>query len=210
MSNLAETFWNGHYRQHQGPGNDRANPVLADVAGPLPPGAALDLGCGQGGDALWLARRGWTVTAVDVSTTVLARVAAQAAAQNASARMQIQQHDLSRTFPRGSFDLVSAQYLQSPVDLPREQILRRAATAVTPGGLLLVVTHASVPPWSWADPDTVFPTPEQALAALELDLDRWEVVRLDAPSRRATGPGDQRATVTDTVIAVIALQRNMP
>lgn len=207
MSNLAETFWNRHDRQHQGPGNDRANPVLADVAGPLTPGTALDLGCGHGGDALWLARRGWTVTAVDLSTTVLARVAAQAAAQNASEHLQIQQHDLSRTFPRGSFDLVSAQYLQSPVDLPREQILRQAATAVTPGGLLLVVTHASVPPWSWADPDTVFPTPGQALAALELDLDHWEIVRGDDPSREATGPDDQRATVTDTVIELRRIVR---
>lgn len=99
--------------------------------------------------------------------------------------------------------LVSAQYLLSPVGFPRDRVLRTAAEAVSPGGLLLVVTHASVPPWSWADPDTRFPTPTEALAALELDPQQWHTERLDAPERHTTGPDGSSATVTDTVIALL-------
>jgi hypothetical protein len=73
---------------------------------------------------------------------------------------------------------------------------------VAPGGLLLIVDHASVSPWSWADPHTRFPTPEETLAALDLGPGRWRTERLGAPERQATGSNGQAATVTDNVIAV--------
>lgn len=73
---------------------------------------------------------------------------------------------------------------------------------MAPGGLLLVVAHASIPPWSWADPDTRFPTPDQAYAALELPPEQWRTELLGAPQRQATGPDGQCAAVTETVIAV--------
>lgn len=77
--NASERFWEGLYGQRtDGPGAVRPNSVLVDVAGPLPAGRALDLGCGEGGDALWLAGCGWQVTAVDVSASVLARDAQRA------------------------------------------------------------------------------------------------------------------------------------
>ena len=203
----AERFWEGHYRAHERVWSGRANPVLVDVAGSLPPGAALDLGCGEGGDAIWLAGRGWRVTAVDVSATALSRASAHAAAAGVEARIDFQQHDLAQTFPAGAFDLVSAQYLQSPVEFPRDRVLHAAARAVASGGLLLVVAHASVPPWSLADPDTRFPTPEEALAALDLTPGQWGTERLGARERLASGPDWQSATVTDTVIAVRRLTR---
>lgn len=199
----SEQFWESHYQQHSGFGSGRPNPVLVDVAGPLQPGAALDLGCGPGSDAIWLAERGWHVTAVDVSDTVLSRAAAAAAAAGLDGLTDCRQHDLARTFPAGAFDLVSAQYLHSPVEgFPRERVLQAAAHAVAPGGLLLVVAHASIPPWSWADPDTRFPTPDQAYAALELPPEQWRTELLGAPQRQATGPDGQCAAVTETVIAV--------
>lgn len=200
----AEQFWEGLYRgRSERPWDGWANPILIDVARPLPPGTALDLGCGEGSDAFWLARLGWRVTAVDVSPTALRRAATQAAAAGVEARIDFQRHDLERSFPSGAFDLVSAQYLQSPVEFPRDRVLYAAAGAVAPGGLLLIVEHASIAPWSWnQDPTRRFPTPQETLATIELPPGQWETERLGAPERLATGPNGETATVVDNVIAV--------
>ncbi len=200
-----ERFWEAHYRRHERVWSGRPNAVLVDVAGPLSAGRALDLGCGEWADAVWPAGRGWDVTAVDVSATALARAAAHAAAAGVAGRIDFQQHDLGRSFPAGAFDLVSAHYLQSPVALPRDRVLQAAADAVASGGLLLVVEHASTPPWAWhPHPSKRFPTPEQTLATLQLDPGSWDTERLSAPERQATGPDGQSATVRDTVIAISA------
>ncbi len=197
----AEGFWESHHRGRL-PGQRGPNPVLVDVVAALPPTSALDLGCGDGGDALWLAQRGWQVTAVDVSATAVDRLARRAQQAGVFGRVRAERHDLAASLPDGTFELVSAQYLHSPVTLPRADVLRRAADKVLPGGLLLVVDHASAPPWSWADPDTVFPSPAETLDELGLDTDSWTVLRLEAARREAVGPDGQRATVTDNVLAL--------
>jgi len=193
-------FWEDHYRGHERRWSGRPNPTLVDVVGSLCPGTALDLGCGEGGDAIWLARQGWRVTAVDVSATALDRAAADAATAGVADRIDFRQHDLALTFPSGAFDLVSAQYLHSPIEFPRVDVLRAAASAVTPGGLLLIVEHASISPRSWADP-------EETLAPLDLSPDEWRTERLEAREREASSPNGQRATVTDNVIALRRLAR---
>ncbi len=198
----AWSFWEPHYAAMR-PGSVGPNAVLVDVAGRLAAGRALDLGCGHGGDAFWLAGRGWGVTAVDVSATVLDQVAQRAAEAGLAERVHAVRHDLTASVPQGRFDLVSAQYFHSPVAMDRPAVLARAAAAVDEGGMLLVVDHASIAPWSWADPDTVFPTPRQALTGLGLDLHEWDAVRTEDRDRVAEGPGGQRATVTDTIIALI-------
>ncbi|WP_194822471.1 FAD-dependent oxidoreductase [Micromonospora sp. S-DT3-3-22] len=195
--------WDELYRGRERYWSGRPNPHLVDVAGTLPPGTALDLGCGEGGDAVWLARQGWRVTAVDVSTAALERSAAAVTAAGVTALVDFQRHDLARTFPTGEYDLVSAQFLQSPLEFPRAGVLRAAARAVAPGGRLLVVEHGAVPPWgNAAHHHTRFPTPQETLADLDLDPDGWDVERLDAPQRQATGPDGQTGTLVDHLVLV--------
>ena len=149
------------------------------VAG-LPAGRALDLGCGEGGDAVWLAERGWQVMAVDISETALARAADEAEARGVLDRIDFERHDLSDSFPDGTFDLISAQFLHSTVRLERPQILRNAASAVAPGGLLVIVDHAEPPPFSKKIPhDHPFPSAEEVLAELDLPAAEWDRVRVD-------------------------------
>jgi SAM-dependent methyltransferase len=198
----AERFWEEHYRKQERVWSGKANPVLVDIARPLPPGTGLDLGCGEGGDAVWLAGLGWRVTAVDVSATALDRASTYAAEAGVEDHIDFQQHDLAHTFPAGTSDLVSAQYLQSPVEFPRDHVLQAAARAAAPGGLLLIVTHASVPPWFRAHRNTRFPSPDEELAELELDPSLWQPEFVGAPERQATGPNGETGAVTDNVIAV--------
>ncbi|MBZ6085295.1 class I SAM-dependent methyltransferase [Streptomyces olivaceus] len=199
----AARFWEHLYRGKDGIWKNTANPLLAETAAHLPPGRALDLGCGEGGDTLWLATHGWHVTAVDIAPTALHRTAQLAADNGVEERVETQQYDLAAEFPGGAFDLISAQYLQTPYALPRAEILRRAAHQLTTGGILLIVDHGSVRPWAWnTDPDTHFPSPENIYDELDLDTGQWIPQRLATPQRVATGPDGQTATVTDTVVAV--------
>lgn len=72
---------------------------------------------------------------------------------------------------------------------------------MAPGGLLLIVEHASAAPWSW-NQEYRFPSPEETLASLALDPAEWQTERLEAPEREATGPNGEVATVKDNIIAI--------
>lgn len=111
--------------------------LVAEVEG-LPPGRALDVGCGEGADAIWLAARGWQVTALDVSRVALDRAAA--AARAAGAEVQWVRAGLLEARLSDVFDLVSAQY-PALLRTPDADAERALLAAVAPGGTLLVVHH---------------------------------------------------------------------
>ena len=125
----AEQFWSGNPN----------GALVAEIAG-LTPGRALDVGCGEGADAVWLARTGWDVTALDVSRVALDRAARHATEAGVEVRW-VPTGLLEAGLTDGSFDVVSAMYpaLRRTPDQAAERAL---IAAVAPGGVLLVVHHA--------------------------------------------------------------------
>ncbi|MCW2580034.1 MAG: SAM-dependent methyltransferase [Blastococcus sp.] len=141
MSAVDRESYDELYRATPAKWSGRPNRQLVTEAGDLPPGTALDAGCGEGGDALWLAERGWRVTAVDFSPVALERAAARAAERGLDDRIEWLHADLDTwTPPEGRFDLVTAHYLHATWT-DRSRMFQRLAAAVVPGGTLLVVGH---------------------------------------------------------------------
>ncbi|MCW2826601.1 MAG: methyltransferase type 12 [Marmoricola sp.] len=197
-------FWDDRYRSKPALWSGNANAVVMTETADLPAGRALDVGCGEGGDALWLAGRGWQVLGIDVSQVALerARGHADVAGPEISGRTAWEWRDLlSWTPPAASYDLVSVPFLHLPSAL-RVPVYAGLAAAVAPGGTLLVVAHhpsdigvVPRPP----EPDLFFT--EEDLAA-ELD-DGWEVVTCEARSRAGSHPDGYDVTLHDTVLRAV-------
>ncbi|MFJ2966944.1 class I SAM-dependent methyltransferase [Streptomyces collinus] len=199
----ALAFWDGVYAARPAADAPRPNARLTETVSDLPPGQALDLGCGEGGDALWLASQSWHVIAVDISAVAVERLTALAGSHGLGDRVNTVRHDLQASFPQGGFDLVCAHYLHTPFGLDRSTVLRSAAHVLRPGGRLLVVDHGSTAPWSWnQDPDIRYPSPREVAAGIGLDPETWTVERAEALHRVATGPDGRTAEVTDHVLLI--------
>jgi SAM-dependent methyltransferase len=198
-------FWEDFYAPGRRPWSGNPNQVLVDELArqPLPPGTALDLGCGTGGDALWLAQQGWTVTGVDLAPSALAQAAAAATAAGLADRTTWQRVDLDAGLPAGSWDLVTSAYLQSPVELGRERILRDAAEVVAPGGTLIVIGHHGAPTWADSPPEHLLgmPDADDVLAVLDLPAD-WTVDRAETVALESTSPDGRPGTRTDSLVRV--------
>ncbi|WP_440073372.1 FAD-dependent oxidoreductase [Streptosporangium sp. OZ121] len=198
-----EEFWDLRYGESDRIWSGNPNVILVRELTGVEPGSALDLGCGEGADAIWLAQRGWRVTATDISGVALERAARHAEAADVAGLVDWQRHDLGASFPDGVFDLVSAHFLHSPGDMPREKILRAAASAVAPGGTLLVVGHAGSPAWEHnPHPDVHLPTPEEVLESLELPEGEWEVLLCEEHDRIQNDPDGRPTTRRDNVLKV--------
>jgi len=199
--NLKETdpkrYWEERYQSASPRTSGKPGTALQLFAEPLKPGSALELGCGKGDDAVWLAKSGWSVLAVDISSIALGYAATNAGSAGVKDRIKFEQHHLSESFPAGRFDLVVASFLPAQ---PREEIFRRAAEAVAPGGHLLIIDHASRVPWSSAPPDTQFPTPEETLATINLDNKDWERGEVGELERQVTDQDGKKVTVRDGII----------
>jgi SAM-dependent methyltransferase len=160
--------------------------LVAEVAG-LPPGRALDLACGSGRNAVWLARQGWSVVAADFADVALDQARALAAERGVD--VEWVDADLREWEPPArAFDLVVVLYLQLP---PEElgPIVRRAAGAVADGGTMLVIGHHSENLVSGVggpkDPRVLY-TPED----VTVHLDGLVVEKAEAVLRPVEGEGD--------------------
>jgi SAM-dependent methyltransferase len=170
--------------------------LVTEVAG-LPPGRALDVGCGEGADAVWLARAGWQVTGLEVSGIALQRAAGHA--QDAGVPVQWVHAGLAEAaLPPASFDLVSAQYpalLRTP-DAAAERAL---LAAVAPGGVLLLVHHAGMD--TQAASDSGFDPADYVWPSMIADLlDEDWAVEVDEERPRVAPDGGAGAHHADDVV----------
>ncbi|OII13645.1 hypothetical protein BIU97_17005 [Curtobacterium sp. MCBA15_009] len=204
----ARDWWEARYAERDGIWSGRVNAVLATVAPTLPTGRALDLGCGEGGDVVWLARQGWDVVGVDLSVTALERGSRAAVSADVEERTAFVAADLATWDTAERFALVTASFLQSwPVVIPRDAILRRAAGFVAVGGHLLVTAHAAPPHGDL--PEELrgfrFPTPQADLEAVGVD-DTWQVVAAELRERTASTEDGRAHDVVDSVVLVRRLR----
>jgi SAM-dependent methyltransferase len=174
---------------------------VLDELGDLEPGRALDLGCGNGRHAMWLAERGWNVTAVDFSAEALRQARERAAATGADVHWV--EADLTEYEPAPqAFDFVLVAYLHVP-EGERRPILSRAAGALADGGKLLVVGHDPANIGTGAPGPTnpsLLDTPEDIVRELpELEIERAEQVR--RPVEREDG------TTVEAVDALVLASR---
>lgn len=201
-SKLRNDEWEERYAAEERRWSGRVNSTMADVVSGFPPGTALDVGSGEGGDAVWLADQGWHVTGVDVSATAVERATALAEARGVDARFRVT--DGAASVP-GQFDLVLASFLHSPEpDFPRIRLLREAAERVGPGGRLLVLSHATAPSWAHGTHEhehlPAMRTPEEELALLDLDERMWVPELVEIRRREATAPDGGPAHHNDGVL----------
>ena len=216
----ATAFWDGHYARHEQVWSGRVNAATASVVTGLAPGEVLELGCGEGGDAVWLAEQGWRVTAVDIARAAVERGAGAAQARGVGDRVRWLARDLARWQPVDDdvpeLDLVTASFFHAPFEFPRAEVLQRAASRLRLGGHLLLVSHVmesaeDVPPWSMREGARHGDRPHmprEDVTALGFDGPQWRVVLDEVREREAHGPHGEHAGATAHVRdGVLLLQR---
>ncbi len=151
--------------------------ALVDNVDGLAPGRALDVGCGAGGNALWLAERGWRVTGIDFSGVAIEKARKRALGRGLEVELQVR--DATEYRPEGEYDLITSFYIQLWPD-QRARMLANAARALAPGGRILFVSHdKSVRPSGWSEDDLrSLTTPEEIVAELGgLRIEKVEVMQ---------------------------------
>jgi SAM-dependent methyltransferase len=195
-------YWDERYRSAAAVWSGNPNPHLVTVGTALTPGTALDVGSGEGADAIWLAERGWQVTGVDVSAVAIER-AARAAGPQLAGQITWQQTDVLAWTPEpATYDLVSAQFMHLPwPDL--QSLHRRLAAAVRPGGTLLIVGHHPSDAQAMARPAhvAVLMYPAEQMAET-FDPADWDI-EASNPGRPFTDPDGNSVTLHDAVLVAV-------
>jgi SAM-dependent methyltransferase len=200
---FTQEFWDERYGSRPQLWSGKPNPHLVAEIAELTPGTALDVGSGEGADALWLAEHGWQVTAVDVSAVALIRGAEHAvqAGPEIADRIDWRPADVLHWGPEpAAFDLISSQFMHLPPE-PRAALFARLADGVASGGTLLVVGHHPVD-LSPDDPHSAMA--ELRFAASEvaelLDRDKWDVLVEAIRERQQADPAGDLVTIHDAVL----------
>jgi len=204
-------YWESHWQGVNGPGAARdvvPHPYLARESSGMVPGTALDAGCGEGAEALWLAAAGWQVTAADISTEALSRASARETKSNAGPEhVRWVEADLSTWEPGRHFDLVSTHYAHPA--MPQLAFYQRISDWVAPGGTLLIVGHlhtrgtAEHGPGHGEGHPLHHPDEASVTAATVtagLDAGRWDVVTAEELTRTLSHRADRAVRVRDVVV----------
>lgn len=198
--------WDARYAGDELVWSAEPNRFLVDEVAALPPGRALDLACGEGRNAVWLAERGWNVTGVDYSKVGLDKARRLAEARGVSARWEVADVTDFASAPE-SFDLVIVLYLHLP-EASRRVAFRHAAAAVAKGGTLLVVGHDITNPeagWGGPSDSAVLYGPEDVVA----DLDGLQTVKAERV-RRPVPTDDGEKIAIDVLVRAVRAPRSRP
>lgn len=211
--------WDERYREKPRMWSGKVNKTLAGAVELVERerggarGRSVDLGCGEGGDVLWLAGRGWEASGTDVSTVAIERARERAKREGvAGARFFVA--DLEEWEADSTYDLITASFFQSHVHLDRGAILRKVAGFLNPGGALVLVSHAAPPPWAkglqkaakeHGHAHPVMPTVESELEVIAAS--GLEVVKAEVVLRDAVSPEGEPAQLED--LLVVAVKRRL-
>lgn len=198
MADFSRASWEKKYREREALWSGQPNAPLVDEAENLAPASALEVGCGEGADAVWLATQGWHVTGVDLSATALARAQVHAESSGVAAHVTFTDAPLDEVIGHhGPWELVSSMYTH-PAQGGR-WLVETLAAAVAPGGRLLVVGHHPTDPHAADHPDLA----DAAFAAEDvadvLDRELWEV-SASVRERVTRGEGGHERLWRDSVL----------
>ncbi|MCY9783724.1 class I SAM-dependent methyltransferase [Nocardiopsis sp. EMB25] len=188
---------------YSGDGSDTADPdpVLLAPAGDLPPGRALDLGCGAGGNALALAERGWRVTAVDLAPRAIASTRASACARGLDHRVELAVADSATWTPEEVYGFAVSSYALPPRGPDRAATLACLANALAPGGTL-ALGEWDEEACDWGRPGDLATLDELTDAFTGLGLEILRAARTPVPVHQH--PGHEQEPGQDHAVIVIA------
>jgi SAM-dependent methyltransferase len=209
MDAFDKDYWEAHWEEAAHREYDRGllpNPYLAREIGDLPVGTALDAGCGEGAEAIWLAVTGWQVTAADISAAALDRARRRAGEGERAAEIEWVEADVSVWEPDCRFDLVMTHYAHPSIG--QLAFYERIAEWVAPGGTLLIVGHLHHHDHSGGHTDVHDhggrpPAQVQVTADAVTDLldpDEWEVVTADEATRTLRNGSGRTVELHDVVV----------
>lgn len=203
----AQNFWNNRYGEAGPIWSGSVNAALAEVMDSLSsvtPGRSLDLGSGEGGDVLWLARRGWDAHGLEFSDVAVERARTNARERGLNARFDVvdlETWEPATWSPGFTCDLLTACFFQSEVELNRDAVIRKALGTVARGGRALLISHAAPPSWvhsvhKGGHGPTHFVRPEDELKNFGTE---WEIERAEIVRREAKHHGNL-ALMDDTIV----------